>query len=70
MDEEMRRKAQIALVNPIRGDIPYGFGNDTNDVSEEQPKYKVGDVVPKGGKLWRITSLLPDGTPDDVEEVR
>jgi hypothetical protein len=63
MDEEMRRKAQIALVNPIRGDIPYGFNNDPNNVSQSQPQQKpIYAVNPKtkarivsydGGQTWQ-----------------
>ena len=33
-------------------------------------QYKVGGVVAKGGKKWRILTLAPDGQPETVEEVK
>lgn len=43
-------------------------GNYMRTTSQE--KYKIGDIVSKGGKTWKILTLTSDGQPDDVEEVQ
>jgi hypothetical protein len=49
--------------------------NSLRSVGSAQPdpgsvKYEIGGVVPHGDKRYRIKTLKPDGTPDDVEEVK
>jgi hypothetical protein len=34
------------------------------------PQYQIGQIVTKGGQEYRIISLKPDGTPDEVEIVK
>ena len=50
MDDELRHKAQVALVNPIRGDIPYGFDNDPNEAKQNKPNQE----APTPGELKSI----------------